>query len=151
MITGQIDLKSGRWHRFVERTATGAMMELIQVGHSQNKMRIRLPDHWHQLGPREMMELARTPEVRLWTDDTFIPWRVSAVGPGTEFPYPLTRRHLVFDSDRTWAGIVEFDEPRQLGDLTDLEMKQLRDGIRDFGGRRRGYRPPRDRPTAQFQ
>ena len=151
MITGQMDLKSGRWHRFVERTATGAMMELIQVGHSQNKMRIRLPDNWHQLGPREVMELARLPEVRLWTDDTFIPWRVSAVGPGTDFPYPLTRRHLVFDSDRTWAGIVEFDGPRQLGDLTDLEMKQLRDGIRDFGGRRRGYRPPRDRPSARFE
>lgn len=150
MVTGQIDLRSGRWHRFVERTATGAMMELIQVGHNQNKMRVRLPDDWQQLGAREVMELARLPEVRLWTDDTFIPWRVSAVGPGTDFPYPLMRRHLVFDSDRTWAGIVEFDGPQQLGDLTDLELKQLRDGIRDFGGRRRGYRPPRDRPSAHF-
>lgn len=137
-----VDLKSGRWHRFTERDATGSVMELVQVGHPHNKMRVRLPDGWHQLGPRELMELARAPEVRLWTDDYFVPWRVSAVGPNTDFPYPLRRRHLVFDSDRTWAGIVEFDDPRQLGDLSDLELRELRDGMRDFGGRRRGYRPP---------
>jgi hypothetical protein len=137
-----IDLKSGRWHRFTETDASGAVLELVQVGHPQNKMRVRLPENWHQLGHREMEQLARAPEVRLWTDDTFIPWRVSTVGPGTEFPYPLKRRHLVFDSDRTWAGIVEFDSPEELGDLTDFELKRLRDGIRDFGGRRRGYRPP---------
>lgn len=137
-----IDLKSGRWHRFNDSDASGALMELVQVGQPQHKMRVRLPDKWWQLGPRELEELARAPEVRLWTDDNFIPWRVSAVGPGTDFPYPLQRRHLVFDSDRTWAGIVEFDGPLQLGDLTSLELKRLRDGIRDFGGRRRGYRPP---------
>lgn len=142
MRADQIDLKSGRWHRFMESTATGTVMELVQVGHPYNKMRVRLPDDWHHLGQREIAELARSPEVRLWTDDTFIPWRVSAVGPDTEFPYPLRRRHLVFDSDRTWAGIVEFDGDQELGDLTDLELKRLRDGIRDFGGRRRGYRPP---------
>jgi hypothetical protein len=145
-----MDLKSGRWHRFVETTAGGAVMELVQVGHPHNKMRSRLPGNWHQLGERDLEAIARSPEVRLWTDDTFIPWRVSAVGPGTEFPYPLRRRHLVFDSDRTWAGIVEFDNGIELGDLTDLELKRLRDGIRDFGGRRHGYRPPRTSPSAHF-
>ena len=144
MRSGQIDLKSGRWYRYTVTDAAGAVMELVQVGNPHNKMRVRLPEAWQQLAPRAMEDLARTPEVRLWTDDTFIPWRVSAVGPDTDFPYPLRRRHLVFDSDRTWAGIVEFDGPRQLGDLTDFELRELRDGIRDFGGRRRGYRPPRD-------
>lgn len=137
-----IDLKSGRWHRFIERDATGPVMALIQVAHPHNKMQVRLPADWARLGHRELEELARTPEVRLWTDDHFTPWRVSAVGPNTDFPYPLRRRHLVFDSDRPWAGIIEFDEPRQLGDLTDLDLMKLRDGMRDFGGRRRGYRPP---------
>ncbi|HEX6135453.1 MAG TPA: hypothetical protein VFZ24_15895 [Longimicrobiales bacterium] len=137
-----IDLKSGRWHRFNDTDASGAVMELVQVGQPQNKMRVRMPESWWQLSHREIETLARAPEVRLWTDDMFIPWRVSAVGPGTDFPYPLQRRHLVFDSDRTWAGIVEFDGLQQLGDLTDLELKRLRDGIRDFGGRRRGFRPP---------
>jgi hypothetical protein len=143
-----VDLKSGRWHRFNERDATGPVMELVQVGHPHNKMRVRLPVDWRQLGAGEMQDLARRPEVRLWTDDYFVPWRVSAVGPDTDFPYPLRRRHLVFDSDRTWAGIIEFDDPRQLGDLSDLELKQLRDGMRDFGGRRRGYRPPTNPPHA---
>jgi hypothetical protein len=87
--------------------------------------------------------------VRLWTDDLFVPWRVSAVGPGTEFPYPLRRKHLVFDSDRTWAGIIEFGDGGQLGELTDLELSRLRDGMRDFGGRRRGYRPPANPPHAR--
>jgi hypothetical protein len=144
MRAGQIDLKSGRWYRYTVTDASGAVMELVQVGNPHNKMRVRLPEEWHQMAPRAMEELARAPEVRLWTDDSFIPWRVSAVGPDTDFPYPLRRRHLVFDSDRTWAGIVEFEGPRQLGDLTDFELRELRDGIRDFGGRRRGYRPPRD-------
>ncbi|MGH7447650.1 MAG: hypothetical protein ACREK1_13735 [Longimicrobiales bacterium] len=148
MRSGSIDLKSGRWHRFTATDAAGAVMELVQVGNPHNKMRVRLPAHWQQLGDRDVEELARMPEVRLWTDDTFIPWRVSAVGPDTEFPYPLRRRHLVFDSDRTWAGIVEFDDARQLGDLTDFELRELRDSIRDFGGRRRGYRPPRINPSA---
>lgn len=143
-----VDLKSGRWHRFHERDAMGPVMELVQVGHPHNKMRVRLPADWRKLRPPEMQELVRAPEVRLWTDDNFVPWRVSAVGPDTAFPYPLRRRHLVFDSDRTWAGIIEFDDPRQLGDLTDLELKQLRDGMRDFGGRRRGYRPPTSPPHA---
>lgn len=142
MRSGLIDLKSGRWHRFMETTAWGAVMELVQVGHADNKMRVRLPADWQQLGRREVELLARRPEVRLWTDDAFIPWRVSAVGPGTEFPYPLASRHLVFDSDRTWSGIVEFAGSRELGDLTDLELQRLRDEMRDFGGHRRGYRPP---------
>jgi hypothetical protein len=142
MRTGVIDLKSGRWHRFVETTAWGSVMELVQVGRDDNKMRVRLPDDWQQLAPRDLGTLARRPEVRLWTDDAFIPWRVSAVGPGTEFPYPLRTRHLVFVSDRSWSGIVEFSNGRELGDLTDLELQRLRDGMRDFGGHRRGSRPP---------
>ena len=140
-----IDLKSGRWHRSVETTAAGAVMELVQIGSLHNKMRVRLPDNWWALGERALNELARAPEIRLWTDDNEVPWRISTVGPGTDFPYPLRRRHLVFDSDRTWAGLVEFDGPNELGDLTDLDLKRLRDGIQDFGGRRRGYRPPRAR------
>jgi hypothetical protein len=138
-----IDLKSGRWYRTVETAAAGAVMELVQIGQPHNKMRVRLPDEWPGLGERALLELARAPEVRLWTDDNGVPWRVSAVGPGTDFPYPLRRRHLVFDSDRTWAGLVEFASATELGDLTDLELKRLRDKIQDFGGRRRGYRPPR--------
>ncbi|MBR9989844.1 MAG: hypothetical protein KFH98_08825 [Gemmatimonadetes bacterium] len=137
-----VNLNSGRWHRFISSDATGPVMELIQVGRPHNKMHVRLSDEWPHLGHRELEELSRDPEVRLWTDDGFVPWRVSAVGPGTEFPYPLKRRHLVFDSDRTWAGIIEFDNDTHLGDLTDLELSRLRDGMRDFGGRRRGYRPP---------
>lgn len=139
-----IDLTSGRWYRSIETTAGGSVMELIQIGKPHNKMRVRLPDGWRSIGERRLHELARAPEVRLWTDDTGIPWRVSAVGPGTDFPYPLRRRHLVFDSDRTWAGLVEFDGAAELGDLTELDLKRLRDGIQDFGGRRRGYRPPRN-------
>jgi hypothetical protein len=105
-------------------------------------MRLQLPEQWRQLSPEELRELARRPELRLWTDDAQILWRVSAVGPGTFYPYPLRTRHLVFDSDQTWAGIVPFDPPAELGDLTDLDLQRLRDGMSDFGGRRRGYRPP---------
>jgi hypothetical protein len=53
-----------------------------------------------------MEVLAREPEVRLWVDETGILWRVSVVGPGTAYPYPLRVRHLVFDSESAWAGVV---------------------------------------------
>jgi hypothetical protein len=138
----KLDLKSGRWRGQVEATATGDFLDLVQTGRPADKMRLHLPGDWRSLKPRELLELVRRPEVRLWTDDAEILWRVSAVGPGTYYPYPLRTRHLVFDSDQTWAGIVAFDGDEELGDLTDLDLQRLRDRMCDFGGRRRGYRPP---------
>ncbi|MEX1183710.1 MAG: hypothetical protein WEF86_10790 [Gemmatimonadota bacterium] len=137
-----IDLKSGRWRGSVLVSAKEALLELTQSMDPGNKMRVALPENWRKLGPEEIRECARRPEARLWTDDARILWRVSAVGPDTDYPYPLRRRHLVFDSDKTWAGLVPFDPPAELGDMTDLELQRLRDRICDFGGRRRGYRPP---------
>jgi hypothetical protein len=137
----KVDLKSGRWHGTVERTARGDHLELVQGGLG-NKLRLPLPEGWRSLSQAEFTELARRPEVRLWSDDARILWRVSVVGPGTAYPYPLRHRHLVFDSEDAWAGIVPFDGPHELGDLTDLELQRLRDRMGDFGGRRRGYRPP---------
>jgi hypothetical protein len=142
-----LDLRSGRWRGSIDTTAAGAFLELVHAANARNKMRLRLPDEWRSLSAAELQRLARSPEVRLWVDDARILWRVSAVGPGTAYPYPLRSRHLVFDSDRAWAGIVEFDASDELGDLTDLELQRLRDRIADFGGRRRGYRPP-SRPPA---
>jgi hypothetical protein len=142
----KVDLKSGRWRGEIETTAAGDFLELVQVGRLSDKMRLQLPDGWREKAPKELIELARRPEVRLWTDDARILWRVSAVGPGTWYPYPLRTRHLVFDSDQTWAGVVEFDESVHLGDLTDLDLQGLRDRMCDFGGRRRGYRRPQARP-----
>jgi hypothetical protein len=138
----KIDLRSGRWRGDIETTAAGDFLELVQVSRPADKLRLDLPRDWRRLSPKELTELARRPEVRLWTDDASILWRVSAVGPGTPYPYPLRARHLVFDSDQTWAGIVAFDEAAELGDLSDLELQRLRDRMCDFGGRRRGYRPP---------
>jgi hypothetical protein len=138
----KLDLKSGRWRGEVDTTATGDFLELVQAGRAADKMRLQLPGNWRSLKPRELLELVRRPEARLWTDDAGILWRVSAVGPGTPYPYPLRTRHLVFDSDQTWAGIVAFDSDEELGDLTDLDLQRLRDRMCDFGGRRRGYRPP---------
>lgn len=138
----ELDMRSGRWLGQVETTAADTHLELVHAGIPQNKMRVRLPEDWRTLTLAALQELARRPEARLWVDERRILWRVSAVGPGTEYPYPLRTRHLVFDSDRTWAGIVPFDGPDELGDLTDLDLQRLRDRISDFGGRRRGYRPP---------
>lgn len=139
----RVELRSGRWNGDVETTAAGDFLELMRVARPRDKMRLQLPTGWRTLGPRGLEELARHPEVRLWTDDAGILWRVSAVGPGTCYPYPLQVRHLVFDSDQTWAGIVKFDDATaELGDLTDLDLQRLRDRMCDFGGRRRGYRPP---------
>jgi hypothetical protein len=142
MAISELDMQSGRWLATVDTTAAGAFLELVHAADARNKMRMRLPDDWRQLALADVEELARRPEVRLWVDERRILWRVSAVGPGTDYPYPLGSRHLVFDSDRTWAGIVPFDGAAELGDLTDLDLQRLRDRISDFGGRRRGYRPP---------
>ncbi|HSJ25070.1 MAG TPA: hypothetical protein VK929_10400 [Longimicrobiales bacterium] len=140
MRIGKLDLKSGRWLGQVETTAAGDHLELVQGG--SDKLRLPLPEGWRTLSREAMAELARRPEVRLWCDDSGILWRVSLVGPGTAYPYPLRHRHLVFDSEESWAGIVAFDGPDELGDLTRLDLKRLRDRMCDFGGRRRGYRPP---------
>jgi hypothetical protein len=146
MLIDRVDLKSGRWRGQIQATADGDFLELLQAGREVAKLRLQLPPHWRSLTPAQIQELARRPELRLWTDDTRVLWRVSAVGPGTAYPYPLQHRHLVFDSDQTWAGIVEFANQGELGDLTDLELQGLRDRMCDFGGRRRGYRRPRARP-----
>jgi hypothetical protein len=138
-----LDLRSGRWLGTIDTTASGSFLELVHAGNPHNKMRRKLPEAWRSLQPAELHVLARQPEVRLWVDEAGLLWRVSAVGPGSVYPYPLTERHLVFDSERAWSGIVRFGEPVELGDLTDLELQRLRDDIADFGGRRRGYRPPR--------
>ena len=137
-----IDLRSGRWRGLVVVSAKESLLELTRAVDPGNKMRVALPENWRALNQDEIRERARRPEVRLWMDDARILWRVSAVGPETDYPYPLKRRHLVFDSDRSWAGIVPFEPPAELGDLTELELQRLRDRMVDFGGRRRGYRPP---------
>ena len=142
MLATFIDLESGRWHRSVNSTLDGALLELVHVGNPKNRMRAPLPENWRALDDQQLRECARRAEVRLWQDEDGILWRVSAVGPGTSFPYPLQSRHLVFDSERAWAGIVRFGGPCELGDLTDLDMRTMRNRISDGGGRRRAYRGP---------
>lgn len=144
-----IDLGSGRWHGAITVSATESVLELEQPVEPGNKMRVPLPDDWRSLSREQLTELARRPEVRLWVDDAHILWRVSLIGPGTAYPYPLPSRHVVFDSDRTWAGIVPLEPPTELGDLTGLELLGLRDHMRDFGGRRCGYRAPRQATDRQ--
>ena len=138
-----IELPSGRWLKNIAITLDAAVLELVHLGNEQNRMRVMLPPHWRELTDQQLLECARRPEVRLWEDEDGIHWRVSAVGPGTAFAYPLQERHLVFDSERAWAGIVRFAEAEcELGDLTDLDLRTLRNRISDFGGRRRAYRGP---------
>ena len=138
-----IELPSGRWLKHIAITLDAAVMELVHLGNEQNRMRVQLPAEWRELTEQQLLECARRPEVRLWEDEDAILWRVSAVGPGTPFPYPLQERHLVFDSERAWAGIVRFaTQDCELGDLTDLDMRALRNRLADFGGRRRAYRGP---------
>jgi len=137
-----IELESGRWYRAIASTLDGAMLELTSVANPRNRMRTPLPDNWRSLNDEHLREFARRAEVRLWEDEDGVLWRVSAVGPGTSFPYPLQSRHLVFDSERTWAGIVRFGEGCELGDLTELDLRSLRNRVADFGGRRRSYRGP---------
>lgn len=139
---GVLFLKSGKWRWRVEATPRGEVLELVEPGHPANKMRVPLPFAWRQLSADEFMEIARSPEIRLWMDRTGILWRVAAVGPGTRYDHPIERRHLIFDSHENWAGIVAFPPPAELGDLTSEELRELRDQIRDFGGSRKGYRGP---------
>jgi len=141
---GILFLPSGRWRWRVE-TVPGSseeVLELREPGNSTNKMQVTLPFSWRHLDAEAFRDLARRPEVRLWLDESAILWRVTAVGAGTPYPLPLERRHLVFDSQQSWAGIVEFPPPKELGDLSNRELRELRNQIADFGGRRRAYRLP---------
>ena len=95
-------------------------------------MVVPLPFSWRELSGSQLRDLARVPELRLWVDDTGMLWRVSAVGPGTRIPYNLRRRHLLFDSRQGGACVVEFPEPRALGDLTNAELSELRKEARSL-------------------
>lgn len=138
--SGMLSLKSGRWRWQVDENNRGEVMELVDPGEPLNKMIVPLPFSWRMLPEDQIKALARKPEVRLWVDSRGIFWRVAAVGPGTPYDYPLERRHLVFDSRQAWAGLVEFPDGTELGDLTSEDLQRIRDGMRDFGGRRRHFR-----------
>ena len=141
---GIIFLPSGRWRWRVEdmRGSSEELLELCEPGNSANKMQVGLPFSWRRLDAEAFREIARRPEVRLWLDESGILWRVAAVGPETPYSFPLERRHLVFDSQQSWAGIVEFPGDEELGDLNNRDLRDLRNRIADFGGRRRAYRIP---------
>ena len=141
---GILFLASGRWRWRVEALpgSSEEMLELYEPGNSANKMQVALPFSWRQLDVDAFRDIARRPEVRLWLDESAILWRVTAVGPQTPYSFPLERRHLVFDSQQSWAGIVEFTGTDELGDLRNSDLRELRNRISDFGGRRRAYRLP---------
>jgi hypothetical protein len=139
-VEGLLYLLSGKWRWRIDASARTEALELTSSTNPANKMRAPLPFSWRQLSPEAFKDCARKPEMRLWLDRGGVLWRVAAVGPGTIYDYPLNRRHLVFDSLQSWAGIVEFPGPAELGDLTNDELRDYRDMISDFGGRRRGYR-----------
>ena len=142
-----IRLGSGRWYVRIEETAHGTeYLHLTRARRPGETMRVRLPFSWRALDDDAMADLARNAEVRLWTDEHDIHWRVAIVGPGTAYAFPLPGRFLVFDSEQTWAGLVRYDDAIGLGDLTDERLRELRDGIADFGGGRRRFRAP-DEPT----
>lgn len=136
-------LASGKWRAYADPSAALPTLELVDVSTPWNKMRTPLNAPVTELSDADLTELARRPEVRLWVDEDGIQWRVSAVGPGTLFPLPLRQRHLLFDSEQAWSGIVALPADHELGDLTHAELRALRDRIADLGGRRRRYRRPR--------
>ena len=138
--SGVFVLPSGRWRSKTEKCKGGEMMELLDPAEPCNKMIVTLPPDWRALPAAELESLLRKPDVRLWCDGAGCFWRVAAIGPDTRYDYPMQRRHLVFDSKHTWAGIIEFPHGKELGDLTNEDLERLRDGISDFGGRRRHYR-----------
>lgn len=139
-----VHLRSGKWRSSVTVDHTnGDSLEFIDPADPANKMIARLPVRAEELSQPQVERIAREPEVRLWTDDHGIAWRIARVGPGTHYPYPLETPHLVFDSEQAFAGVVAVDENLHLGDLTHDDLLRYRDRIRDFGGRRRAFRPPR--------
>lgn len=140
MTSEMVVLKSGPWRMKLEKCRGSEVMELIDPVAPTNKMVVTLPSAWRGLRPEELQDHMRRPDVRIWRDEVGFVWRVAAVGPGTRYDYPLRDRHLVFDSKQTYAGIVQFASPLQLGDLTNEDLARLRDRISDFGGRRRHFR-----------
>ena len=138
-----IRLESGRWYSRVERDARGTEhLCLSNAERPGDSMRVRVPFSWRDLNEEAIRELARDPEVRLWTDALGIQWRIATVGPGTPYDFPLRERYLVFDSEVSWAGITPFKESRRLGDLGDEALERLRDKLQDLGGGRQSFRPP---------
>jgi hypothetical protein len=137
---GFFALPSGRWRWQITEGPGNAVMELYDRSNPANKMTVAVPFSWRQLSEDDLRELARDPEVRLWTDRAGRFWRISVIGPGTRYDFPLTSRHLLFDSPQCWAGITEFAVPKMLGDLTNEQLRTYRDRIRDLGGRRRRFR-----------
>ena len=138
-----IYLPSGKWRCYLEVARTGDQyVEFVDPARPGNRMSVRVGYSLTEPTDDALTELARDPLMRLWVDETGINWRVAAVGPGTPCTYPLRDRHLVFDSEMTWAGIVPFPEGRHLGELNDDEVRGFRDAIADLGGRRRAYRRP---------
>jgi hypothetical protein len=143
-----IRLGSGRWYARVETDARGREYSyLSRADRPEDTMRVPLPFGWRDLPREQVDELARKPEVRIWHDEHGIRWRIAAVGPGTNYDFPFSGRYLVFDSEQAWAGLTRYDLDRELGDLSDEELRSLRDGIADFGGSRRSFRPPDDAAT----
>lgn len=137
-----IRLGSDRWYGRVEQNARGVeYLYLSNAERPADSMRTRLPFSWRDLDADQVAELARNPEVRLWTDEYGIQWRVAPVGPGTPYDFPVRERYLVFDSTETWAGITMFPEG-SLGELSDEQLRALRNAVADFGGGRRAFRPP---------
>ena len=139
-----IFLRSGKWRWSVvsESAHRGEVLELLDPAFPQDKMTVSLPFSWRNLSREELAEIAREPEVRMWTDELGIPWRISRVGPGTHYPYNLGRPHLFFDSERAYSGLVPLDPGARLGDLNRGELSRYRNRIRDFGARRTAFRPP---------
>ena len=139
-----IFLKSGKWRWSVssESALRGESLELFDPAAPYDKMTVSLPFSWRQLPSDRIAEIARQPEVRLWTDEHGITWRIARVGPGTHYPYLLDEPHLFFDSEQAYSGLVPLDPEARLGDLSRDELRRYRDRIHDFGGRRKVYRPP---------
>jgi hypothetical protein len=136
-------LPSGKWRCYLDVARTGdQFLEFVDPARPQNRMTARVGYSLPEPTDEQLTELARNPLLRLWVDEAGILWRVAAVGPGTPYEYPLRARHLIFDSEVTWAGIVPFPEGLRLGELHDAALRGYRDSIADFGGRRRSYRRP---------
>lgn len=137
---GMLTLESGNWNWHIEESSRGEVMELVDPNEPLNKMIVRLPCNWRLLSEEDLAALARTPEVRLWRDDRGRFWRVSMIGPGTRYDFPFPQKCLVFDSNQTWSGIVDFQLDVELGDISHEDLQLLRNSMRDLGGRRRHFR-----------
>lgn len=137
-----IRMDSGRWSVRIERDARRReYLRLTSQAHPRDSMRVRLPFSWRCLDDETVVDRARDPDVRLWTDEHGIRWRISVVGPGSRNAVPVEGRFLAFDSEETWAGITPFPEGH-LGDMDARELRNLRDRLEDIGGGRRSFRAP---------